>query len=324
MRVLVTGAIGFVGINIVRCLAKEGDRVIALYRSPPDRAALDFLAGLEDQVTLSPGDVEDAEGLSELVREQQANAIVHAAAVTPLIETERAMPVRIMQINFMGTLHVLEAARINNIRRMVYVSSNGLYGQIADLTQPVKEDRVPVAGNLYSIAKIASEATCRRYQALYGMEIVSGRVCATYGSMERPTRSRQGMSAIHAMAQAVLERQILRVRGLSVARSWTHVEDVAHALTAMLKAPRPAYSTYNISYGQAYTLRQVLDVFQNVEPTFRYEVVEEGEAADIAYDESRQRGSMDITRLRQDIGYEPRYDLESGICAYMNWLRSQN
>jgi nucleoside-diphosphate-sugar epimerase len=324
MRVLVTGAIGFVGINVVRCLAEEGDQVIAMYRSPPDRTAIDFLAEVEHRVTLVPGDIEEVEGLSALVRDHQIDGIVHAAAITPRLETERAMPARIMRINFMGTLHVLDAARAHGVRRVIYVSSDALYGPIADPTKPVTEDTVPAAENLYGIAKIASEAVCRRYQTLFDMEIAAGRVCATYGPMERETRSRKGMSAIYQVAHAVLKGRGLSVRGLNVVRTWTHVEDIVRALVAMLKAPHLTYSAYNVSYGQVYSLQQVLDVFQKLEPEFRYVVVGEGETADIAYDESRQRGPLDITRLRQDIGYEPRYDLESGVRAYMDWLRSRN
>jgi nucleoside-diphosphate-sugar epimerase len=323
MHVLVTGAVGFVGINVVRCLAEEGDRVIALYRSPPDQAAMEFLAGLDERVTLVAGDVEDAEKLTALVRDHQVDGVVHAAAVTPLLETERAMPARIMQINLMGTVHVLDAARANGVSRVVYVSSDALYGPIADATQPVTEETLPHADNLYGIAKIASEAVCRRYETLYDMEIAAGRVCATYGPMERETRSRKGMSSIFQVAHAILEGRTLSVRGLSVVRTWTHVEDIARALIAILRAPRLTYSAYNVSYGQVYSLQQVLDAFQKLEPGLRYRVVGEDETADIAYDESRQRGPLDITRLRDDVGYTPRHDLDSGIRAYMRWLRAQ-
>lgn len=211
---------------------------------------------------------------------------------------------------------------MNDVKRVVYVSSNALYGATDDPTQPVTEDTAPDPGNLYSVAKVASEAVCQRYETLYGMQAVSGRVCSTYGPMERPTRSRQRMSAVYTLGHKALKGEKCRVRGLGVARNWTHVKDVASGLIALLETDRPSYGAYNLSYSKAYSLQEVLEVFERLESSFQYEVVGQHEPADIAYDDTQQRGPMDTTRLREDVGYEPRYDLESGIRAYMEWLRS--
>lgn len=321
MRLFVTGGTGFIGSNIAHVLAEMGNEVIVPFRSAPDEAVLDFLADVNERVVLVPGDVEDAERISSLVQMHQVDGIVHAAAVTPLPKIELAKPRRVLQINFMGTVHVLEAARMNKVKRVVYISSNAVYGDTTH--RLITEDTTPDPRSLYGIAKVASEAVCRRYQTLYGLEVVSGRVCSTYGPMERPTQSRQGMSAVYMLAQAALKGEKCRVRGLSVARNWTHVKDVASAVVALLEKDRPSHGAYNLSYGKLYTLEDVLEVFEALEPSFRYEVIAQQEPAHVAYDETEQRGPMDVTRLREDIGYEPRYDLESGIRAYMDWLQSQ-
>lgn len=322
MCVLVTGAFGFVGINVVRHLAMTGRKVVASFRTPPDDIAKRFLEEFRDHVVFAQADVQDSEALNLLVRDLRVQEIVHAAAMTPTLETERSSPGRVMQINLMGTVNVLDAARENRVRRVVYVSSDGLYGPIADVTQPVKEDQFPLAENLYGVSKIASEAVCRRYQSLFGIEIASGRVCSTYGPMERATGSRFGMSAVFAAAHAILEGRVLAVRGLEVCRTWTHVEDIARAVVAMLQVEKFAHSAYNLSYGKPYSLLEVLETFQRIEPSFSYDVVDEGDAADVSYDLSQQRGPLDVTRLRNDLGYRPRFDLESGIHSYLTWLRS--
>lgn len=324
MKVLVTGAIGFVGINVVRCLAEQGDEVVALYRSAPGEDALKFLQPVMEQTHLVEGDVEDDQALRDIVAAHRPEAIVHAAAITPKLETERTMPMRIMNINFMGTMRALEAARQYDVPRFLFVSSDGLYGGIQDPSQPVTEDTPARGEGLYPIAKVASEAVCKRYRVLYGLRAVSGRVCATYGPMERPTRSRQGMSAICELARAYLEGRPARVRGLDIARTWTHVYDIAGELAALLKAPRHSYDAYNISYGVAYTLEEVLTTFQKVEPAFRYEVVGPDEPADVAYGPQQQRGSLAINRILEDTGFAPKFDLETGLRDYLTWVRETN
>jgi nucleoside-diphosphate-sugar epimerase len=324
MKTLVTGAIGFVGINVVRSLAERGNPVVALYRTPPDQDALDFLQPVRDQVTLVAADVENQEQISAIVRAHKPEGIIHAAAMTPRPDTERALPARIMNINFMGTIRVLEAAREDAVGRFIFVSSNGLYGGIEDPTLPVTEDTPARGEGLYAIAKIASEAVCKRYKAMYGMHIASGRVCSTYGPMERPTRSRVGMSAICTIASALVEGRVVRVRAGSehIARSWTHVADIAEALVALMEAPQRSYDAYNVSYGVSYTVQQILDAFQQIDPGLRYEIVGPDEQADVAYGRDAQRGPMDITRLRKDTGFQPRFDLAAGIADYMEWIHS--
>jgi len=321
MRVFVTGAIGFVGINVVRWLAGQGDEVIALYRTEPEPEALAFLAPVLERVQLVPGDVEDATALSSLMQEYRPEGVIHAAAMTPKLATERLLPYKILNINLMGTVRALDAAVASGVRRFVFVSSDGVYGGVSDPAQALTEETQPRGEGLYPIAKIASEAICRRYALMYGLETVSGRVGATYGPMERPTRSRLGMSAVCEMARATLEACELRVRGLEISRSWTHVADMAGALAALLHAPHTGHDIYNLSYGVPHKLSEVLEVFSRVEPRFRYRVVATDEEADVAYDLGAQRGAPSTARLREDIGFQPRFDLESGIRDYMAWVR---
>ena len=296
-------------------------RFIKLYRLR--KAASEFLKGTERQVTLVRGDVEDSDQLIEIVREHKVDGIIHAAAVTPELEVERKIPSQVMRINFMGTLHVLDAARLSGVQRVVYVSSDAVYGNMIDPNKTIAEDDISLMPeNLYGIAKVASESVCRRYRTLYDLEVAAGRVCSTYGPMERVTNSRKGMSPIYQIADAVLHDRVLSVRGVQVVRTWTHVQDIALGLVAMLKTPSLSYSAYNISYGRTYSLLRVLTEFQNIEPTFRYRQAGDGDTADISYDASRNRGSLDIRRLRQDVGYEPKYDIETGIRVYMDWWRS--
>ncbi len=323
MQVLVTGANGFVGINIVKQLLLTGYDVVCTYRSNFDQVSKDFLGGLGPSLRIEKLDVTDSSEINKLLEENNITQIIHAAGLTPSQSEEKSQPCRIMDINLMGTVRIVTAAIEHNIQRVIYVGSDGMYGPVSSVQEIVSEEHPAELKNLYGIAKSGSEAFCRRMQNLTGIETCSGRVCAAYGPMERPTTSRAHMSAIHIMADAVLKGKILRVRGLEIGRNWTYIDDIACAFVALSKAKKLTYPAYNLSYGAVYSLKEVLDVFLKVEPSFRYQVVSENEAADIAYDVNQQRGILDISHLRNDTGYQPLYDLESGIRKYLTWLRSK-
>ena len=323
MQVLVTGANGFVGINIVKQLLLAGYDVVCTYRSAFDQASRDYLNGFGSSLRIEKLDVTNSFEINKLLDENNITQIIHAAGLTPSETEEKDQPYRIMDINLMGTVRIVTAAIEHNVHRVIYVSSDGIYGAVSSVKEIIGEEYPTEIKNLYGIAKSGSEAFCRRMQNLTGIETCAGRVCATYGPMERPTTSRAHMSAIQIMADAILTRKTLRVRGLEIGRNWTYIDDIACAFVALTEAEKLSYSTYNLSYGAVYTLKEVLDVFSKIESSFKYQVVSENEEADIAYNVNQQRGILDISHLLNDTGYQPVYNLESGIRKYLTWLRSK-
>lgn len=322
MRVLVTGANGFVGINIVKQLLIAGYEVVCTHRAIFDQASFNYLSDFKTSLIIEKLDITDYVAIQKLLEKYKLDRIIHAAGITPTNLQETYESYNIMDINLMGTVRLLNAAIDNHISRFVYVGSDGIYSQVSSNSEIVTEEHPTNLSNLYGIAKNASEKFCARLQHLTGIETCSGRVCATYGPMERPTNSRQNMSAIYLMAEAAFTGKTLRVKGLEVQKNWTYIDDIARAFVALIGIEKLSYSTYNISNGCAYSLQEVLDVFTQVEPRFSYQVVPENEAADISYNLNQQRGILDISRLRDDIGYHPVNTLESGIQEYLSWLKN--
>lgn len=323
-RLFITGAAGFVGINIVKHAAKAGAQVIALTRREPDAASQAFLADVAENVTWCVGDVSDADGLRALFLRHQPTHVLHAAALTGSLETEKTDPRRMLDVNLLGTLNVLEATRDISAERMVFVSSSGLYG--AQPAEPaLHEDSPLLIAGLYTIAKQASEHLCNRLADLHKLDIVTGRLGTTYGPMERPTRSRQRMSAIYQAVTAALEKRPLTVIGAEISRDFCHVDDIARAYLHLLLADQLNYRCYNVAGARAEPLSTALNALAEThglsweqdrkDDTARQHLVQVPEQA---------RASLDISRLQADTGWTPRYDLTTGVQAYANWREAHS
>jgi UDP-glucose 4-epimerase len=321
VTVLVTGAAGFVGLNIVRALATRGMSVVALARREPDAETRRFLAPVAHLVRFAEGDVRDRVALVALVRREGIRRIVHGAAVTSL-EAERDDPAGFVDVNLGGTLNVLEAARAVAAERVVLISSSAVYGAPTDRARPIEEDDRLQIGGIYTICKQAGEELCRRYGELYGLSAVAGRLGSAYGPMERPTGSRSTMSQVYALVHAALEGRALRIYGTERLRDACYIEDVADAFCRLTLAERLAHTRYNVSAGTAHSLRQIAAVVAELVPGATWLPAATPEEADLVVRSPSERGPMSLARLRDELGFAPRYGLREGLADYLAWLRA--
>ena len=154
-RILVTGAAGLIGGTLIRRLVRSGHDVVATDRR-------DF-AG-PDGVTAAPVELEDAPGLTRLMRRERITRVVHCGAVSgPMVE---AGPHALMAVNVGGTLNVAEAARLVGVDRLVALSSAAVYGTQATL-HPVGEDAPLAATDVYGASKVAAEAVLRALSLIH-------------------------------------------------------------------------------------------------------------------------------------------------------------
>lgn len=324
MRVLVTGAAGFVGLNLVKRFADHGAYIDALARRHPDAAAEAFLADVSAHVGWQIGDVTDRDGCDALIAATRPDAIVHAAAVTFTPEQERTQPARVFDVNAGGTLNLLEAARVHSVAAFVYVSSGGLYGTAPPT--PAMDESTPMRPvNMYAISKIASEQLCGRYAESSALQVRVGRLGTAYGPMERTTGSRSTLSAVHQVVQAATMRsRPLHVAGANIARDFCHIDDVAEAFWLLSTEPRLPEIVYNISAPVAEPLSVALDVVATEALGFAWLTVEdEPTAADVRQTPANARAGMDVTRLMRDTSWRPKYTLEDGVRAYLSWRRER-
>ena len=208
MTTLVTGATGFACVHIVRALAEAGEQVVALDLTPPDAAVWAIWHRCKTGSGSSRGMCWMQGPCWRWPRSSGVDRFVHGAAITPTPEVEKADPRRIIDVNLMGTVNLLEAARQVGARRFVFTSSSGVYAPVTcQASSSLTEDSPVQAGGLYSICKLACEAILERYQGLFGLSTVTGRMASIYGPMERATATRRRPSTIYSLVRACLDQQ---------------------------------------------------------------------------------------------------------------------
>lgn len=319
MSVLVTGAAGFVGLALVEHLLERGERVLGFDLAPPPAEAARAFAALPGRFDGITGDVRDAEALRDAFERYAPDRVVVLAAVTADAARERAAPRAIFEVNVGGVLAVLGAAAGRGVRRVVHASSGAVYGASGATAATLVEDVTPLRPEaLYGISKLAAEQAALRLAALHGLDLVIGRLGTCFGPWEADTGVRDTPSA---------PLQILRLaeRGDAVVlprpsrRDWLYVRDAAAGLAALLDASRPAHRVYNVAAGFQGSL---VDWCRAIEPAFaglRWRIGASGANVDLyaPYD----RAPMDLTRLRADTGFEPRFDLAAAAADYLPWRR---
>ena len=316
MKILITGGLGFVGVNLTHALAAQGrGAVIAADVQQVDAAITRFLAPVWDRVDVVRLDVTNRVAVRDLIASQGVTHVVHAAALTPTAEQERTDVTRITDVNLGGTVNLLDAAmNCDCVQRVLVMSSSGVYGAPEDTSATRQREDGPLTlDNLYSITKYSAELLTTRYAALSGKPMAAVRLGPIYGPLERPSKSRQRMSQCGQLLDALRHKRAVKVAEPTIRRDWTYAGDAADAVCSLLTAPRWQYDVYNVSCGVSFTFQQVVAAF--VAQGLSASWVDDVARADIAMVPAQERLPIDISRLEEDTSFTPRYNIMQGIAA---------
>ena len=309
MRVLVTGASGFVGVNLLEALLKRDHEVVAV--------SLDALPK-QLKVVEVEGDATDSQMLERLMREHRVEAVWHGAAITAGPEREKREAGRILEVNTLATIRALEAAARAGVRRFIYPSSSAVYGSTAFAgTGPVDEDEPLRPLNLYGISKVAAEGAVLRLGPALGVEVCAGRINAVFGPWERDTGLRDTLSPhLQMVAMAHEGREAVLARGAD--RDWIYAPDVAQAFVKMLEAPSVPAQAMNITQGKIWALELMAQALGDRFPTFRWRYGETNLAYGGPID--RPRRLLSGRRMQELLGWSPAYAPETACSDFARRL----
>ena len=324
MTILVTGATGFVGNNIVEALLARGERVVGFGQGGMPANALRAFARYGDALENVEGDVRDEACVERLFATRRIEGMVHAAVITAGVARERQDVSAIVDVNVTGTARVLETARRYGVGRIVHVSSGSAYGRSLFDCERLYEDVTPERPQtMYQITKFAGERTALRLRELHALDLVCVRLGSVIGPWERDTGVRDTLSTHFQLAKMAALGETVLLPQREFRRDWVYCRDVAVAIAGLLFAPKLGHALYNISSdltwgGLAPWCRKLQEIY----PQFAYRVAGDGEKSNLGIAELQDRGVMDIGRLRQDIGYAPKYGPAQAYEDYAEWLRS--
>jgi UDP-glucose 4-epimerase len=339
MTLLITGATGFVMSVLGRRWldAEPGERLSVLDAAAADAAAVRYFASVAGRLDIVVADVTRLETWRDALAGHSITHIVHGATVTPLSrgtaaeanrEPEAEHPGRIIDVNVMGTVAVLDWARtLPKLQRFIYVSSGAVYKHHGPDRpgEPLPEDGYVMPRRLYGISKLASELITERYGDLFGLSTASVRLSSVYGTMDRVTSSRNFRHVPNRIAHMAVEgARCVRVNTLAAVGDYIHAEDVADGIISLLRAPKLRYSAYNIAAGTTATVGDLVQWAAEKAPGFHAEIVAAGEA-DILQDPSLTGGmwgAYDISRIGAETGWKPR-PVRQALHAYMDLIAAE-
>lgn len=307
--VLVTGGTGFIGSYVAADCIEHGHEVVA-YDLSTDTRILDKL-GIAEEVDVRGGDVSDPTDVMRTLTETGATHVIHLAAL--LTNSARANPRAAIDVNVQGTNNLLEAARIlDSVERIAWASSAAIYAPPKNYDGWVDESDLVYPDTLYGATKEYNEHQAKVYTEDFGVSQVALRPTVAYG----PYRETGGSAFLANIIEKPALGESFSVEYGDQLIDWQYVRDIAQAFRKAAFIPEEDLSqhVYNVR-GELATIREAAEVVEEIVPDADIEVSDEGELP--------WTQELDMSAARRDLGYEPEYDLESGVREYIEVLRAE-
>ncbi len=330
MKVLVTGAAGFIGMHVVQRLVARGDRVVgidnlnAYYDPSLKRARLAQLAPLE-AFRFVPLDIADGPGLHALFAGEKFDSVVHLAAQAG-VRYSIENPLAYGESNLAGFLNVLEACRHHPVRHLVYASSSSVYGGNAKM--PFSEgDSVDHPVSLYAATKKANELMAHTYSHLYGIPTTGLRFFTVYGPWGRPDM------AYFSFTRDMLDGTPIAVfNDGKMMRDFTYIDDIVDGVVAVLDKPatpdpdfeplapnpgssRAPYRVFNIGNQDPVALGEFIETIERALGVTAVKVFKPMQPGDVVATHA------DVSALAAWTGVSPKTPLNAGIGRFVEWFK---
>jgi len=311
-RVLVTGGAGFIGSHLVDRLIEKGHQVVVI-----DNLSTGKKENLNPRAKFYKVDIRNSK-IEEIFKKEKPEVVYHFAAQ---IDVRKSIenPIEDAKINILGSLNILENCQKYGVKKFIFASSVGVYGEPKSL--PVRENHPLNPFTPYSITKLTIEKYLNYYQS-QGSDFVSLRYANIYGPRQCPDRG--GVIAI--FIDKILKRKSPIILGNdNQSRDFLYVDDAVEAATLALETlpgstqsvsqPAPFTQIYNVGTNKKTTINALLKLIakilnKNVKPIFQ--LLRQGEII---------RSRINFSKIKKELGWQPKYNLERGLTKTIKWFR---
>ncbi len=310
-KILVTGSEGFIGSHLTEELVKMGCRVTALvqYNSFNNWGWLDTLdPAVKKEIEVYTGDVREYDNISKVV--QGKDVVFHLAALIAIPYSYQS-PASYLRTNIEGTLNVLEASRVHNVKKIVQTSTSEVYGTA--LYTPIDEKHPLQGQSPYSASKIGADKMAESYFCSFSLPVATLRPFNTYG----PRQSARAVIPT-IISQVLAGKSVIKLGALSPRRDLTFVKDTARGFVKMAESDESVGQVVNIGNNSEITIGDLADKI----------IALSGRTVAIECDENRLRPqNSEVNRLwcnnakaAELIGWTPSYSLDEGLAETMEWI----
>ncbi|MDR3109653.1 MAG: SDR family oxidoreductase [Planctomycetaceae bacterium] len=309
MKYLITGGAGFIGSNLARYVLDKGHDVVIFDNFATGKR--ENLVDIKDRITLIEADLRDAAAVEKAV--VGCTAIFHEGALGSVPRSVED-PFTSHNVNVNGTINVLEAARKNGVKRVMFAASSSAYGE--QPVSPKHEEMPTLPVSPYAASKVACESYLQAYASAFKMETVSLRYFNVFGPYQDPFGAYAAV--IPAFVSCLLKGEPPTVFGDGgQTRDFCYIENVCHANWLAANAPSEVCDgrPINIACNAAVSLNQILDKLNsllnvNIKPI--YKPTRAGDVRD---------SLADIRRAKEKIGYEPQVMFDKGLEKAIGWYK---
>lgn len=313
MKVLVTGAAGFIGGHLAERLVQRGDTVVGLdnfndYYDPARKRATARRLSQHANFNMVEADIRDRETMFALFETEGFDAVAHLAALAG-VRNAVLHPDLYIQVDLNGTQNVMDAARVvGGTDNFVIASTSSVYGN-TDRIPFVETDPCDRPLQPYAAAKRASEILAHSYHHLFGQDYTIVRFFTVYGPNGRPD-----MMA-YLLADSIYKgKEIPLYDGGNMYRDWTYIDDIVSGVVAAIDRPL-GYEIINLGRGEPVLLKEFVEIMEGLSGKKANLVDTPRLAADFV------RNEADISKARLLLDYNPQVAVAEGVQRFWEWYR---
>jgi nucleoside-diphosphate-sugar epimerase len=312
MTTLITGA-GLIGTAFAQKALARGEDV-AFFDPEPRADFIRLKLGDKAKVPLIRGDVRSLPDLVAAIQDTKATTVLHTAGI--IGGKVEDILYAALQINVQGTINVAEAVRLTGVKRLVHLSTFGVYDMRRDVPKVISESFYRGHGRAYGNSKVAKELLLEAYQAKYGFELVGVRPANVFGNGHFWSGSGGG-GKIHEMVVAGVEGRPAQIPANQImVNEYIYSKDIGGIVDAAATAPVPRQLWFNAGSGTLTSFDELVTLMKKFFPNFSYEVLP-GKAG------SDRDSQLDISAAKEQLGWVPEYGLEDALADYIEEVKTR-